>query len=255
LNLTIDNDNRTLTFDEGGIHREIPLFSRKAYEVLSREWLRVGWAMGSYYTFSWAGRPLLQLPEDVVRLQEVVYEIQPELIIETGVCGGGSLLFHATLCEAIGKGRVIGIDVQIADETRRAVEAHRLSPRITMIEGDSAAPETIRKVRDLAVASAPVMVILDSDHSRAHVLRELEAYAPLVTKGSCIIAEDGIMHDLADVPGGYPEWLDDNPSEAARQFAAAHPEFEMRVPTWKFNRGELRGNVTYWPDGWLWRTS
>ena len=253
LNLTIDNDTRTLTFDEDGIHREIPLFSRKAYEVLSREWLRVGWALGSYYTFSWAGQPMLQLPEDVVRLQEVIWQIQPEVIVETGVCFGGSLLFHATLCEAIGKGRVIGIDIRIPEETRRSVEAHRLAHRITLIEGDSAGPETIQRVRALTGGSAPVMVILDSDHSRAHVLRELEAYAPLVTPGSCIIAEDGIMHDLADVPGGYPEWVDDNPTEAARQFAASHPEFDMRVPAWKFNRGELRNNITYWPGGWLWK--
>jgi cephalosporin hydroxylase len=255
LNLTIDNNNRTLTFDEGGIHREIPLFSRKAYEVLSREWLRVGWALGSYSTFSWAGQPLFQLPEDMVRLQEVIYEIQPEAIVETGVCGGGSLLFHATLCEAIGRGRVIGIDVHIAEETRKGIEGQRVAHRITMIEGDSGAPETVQQVRELVGTSAPVMVLLDSDHSRTHVLRELEAYAPLVTRGSCIIAEDGIMHDLADVPGGYPDWVGDNPTEAARRFAAAHPEFEMRVPAWKFNRGELRSNVTYWPDGWLWRTS
>lgn len=253
LNLTIDNAARTLTFDEDGTPHEIPLFSRKAYEVLSREWLRVGWALGSYYTFSWAGQPLLQLPEDVVRLQEVVYRLQPEAIVETGVCGGGSLLFHATLCEAVGKGRVIGIDIQIPAEVRAAVEADRLSHRITMIEGDSAAPEIVSKVRTLVGDAAPVMVILDSDHTCQHVLRELEAYAPLVTPGSCIIAEDGVMHDLADVPGGSPDWFHNNPTEAARQFAAAHREFEIRQPAWKFNRGELRSNVTYWPDGWLWR--
>jgi cephalosporin hydroxylase len=189
----------------------------------------------------------------MVRLQEVVYDLKPELIIETGVCGGGSLLYHATLCEAIGKGRIIGIDIDIPEETRKGVEAERLAHRITMIQGDSTAPETVAKVRALAGNASPIMVILDSDHSRAHVLRELEAYAPLVTPGSCIIAEDGIMHDLADVPGGYPEWLTDNPTQAARDFAALHPEFEMRVPAWKFNRGELRNNITYWPEGWLWR--
>ncbi len=253
MNLTIDNQNQLLVLEEGGQSRHIPLYSRRAYEALSREWLRVGWALGSYYTFSWAGRPILQLPEDLVRLQEVVYALQPEVIIETGVCGGGSLLFHATLCEAIGKGRVIGVDVQIPEETRKGVESERVSHRITMIEGDSTAPDTVKQVRELSGTSAPVMVILDSDHSRAHVLRELEAYAPLVTPGSCIVAEDGIMHDLADVPGGELRWRDDNPSEAARVFEATHPEFEMRVPAWKYNRGELRENVTYWPDGWLWR--
>jgi cephalosporin hydroxylase len=251
LNLTIDNENRLLVFEEGGVSRQIPLYSPQAYEAISREWMRVGWALGSYYTLSWAGQPILQLPEDMVRLQEAIYALQPEVIIETGVCFGGSLLFHATLCEAIGKGRVIGIDVQVPEQTRKAVETHRLAHRITLIEGDSAAPETVARVRELAGAAGPVMVILDSDHSRAHVLRELEAYAPLVTPGSWIVAEDGIMHDLADVPGGHPEWIDDNPTEAARLFAAAHPEFEIGAPAWKFNRGELRSNVTYWPDGWL----
>jgi cephalosporin hydroxylase len=148
---------------------------------------------------------------------------------------------------------VIGIDVQIPEETRRGVEAQRLSHRITMIEGDSSAPSTVAQVRGLVGTDAPVLVILDSDHSRAHVLRELEAYAPLVTPGSCIIAEDGIMSELADVPGGSMDWVQDNPTEAARQFAAAHPEFEIREPAWKYNRGELRNNITYWPDGWLWR--
>jgi cephalosporin hydroxylase len=254
LNLTIDNENQLLVLQEsGGASRTLPLYSPQAYEALSREWMRVGWALGSYYTFSWANRPILQLPEDLIRLQEVIYAIQPELIIETGVCGGGSLLFHATLCEAIGKGRVIGVDIQIPEETRRGVEAERVSHRITMLEGDSTSSETIRRVRALVGDAAPVMVILDSDHSRNHVLRELEAFAPLVTPGSCIIAEDGIMHDLADVPGGRVEWLDDNPTEAARIFAESHPEFEMRVPAWKFNRGDLRANVTYWPEGWLWR--
>ncbi|MDE3197526.1 MAG: class I SAM-dependent methyltransferase [Acidobacteriota bacterium] len=215
--------------------------------------MRVGWALGAYYTFTWAGQPLLQLPEDVVRLQEVLFEIQPEVIVETGVCGGGSLLLHATICEAIGKGRVIGIDVQIPESTRAAVSNHRLGHRIAMIEADSAAPSTIAQVRDLVGSASPILVILDSDHSRAHVAHELEAYAPLVTTGSCMVVEDGVMRDLTDVPGGHVEWAHDNPATAAREFLAAHPEFEMREPSWKHNRSELRRNITYWPDAWLWR--
>jgi cephalosporin hydroxylase len=248
LNLTINNDECVLVMDGNGERREIPLYSSEAYEALSREWLRVGWALGSYYTFTWAGHPLLQLPEDVVRLQEVIFDLQPEIIVETGVCGGGSLLFHATICEAIGKGRVIGIDVRIPK-----IENDRLRQRITTVEGDSTAPDTIARIRELVGSGGPVMVILDSDHSRAHVAKELEAYAPLVTPGSCIIAEDGVMRDLSDVPGGDASWVHDNPSTAALEFLARHPEFEMREPAWKHNRGELRRNVTYWPDAWLWR--
>lgn len=248
MNLTINNDERVLVIDGSGERREIPLYSSEAYEAISREWMRVGWALNSFKTFTWAGYPLQQLPEDVVRLQEVMFDLQPEVIVETGVCEGGSLLFHATICEAIGKGRVIGIDVRIP-----TIENERLGRRITTVEGDSTAPETVAKVRELAGSSGPVMVILDSDHSRAHVAKELEAYAPLVTPGSCIIAEDGMMRDVSDVPGGDASWVHDNPATAALEFLARHPEFEMREPAWKHNRGELRRNVTYWPDAWLWR--
>ena len=253
MNYTINNEDQLLVLEEGGIYREIPLYSRQSYEALSREWLRVGWALGVYETFTWAGAPLRQLPEDVVRLQEVIFDLKPEVIVETGVCFGGSLLFHATLCEAIGKGRVIGIDQHIPEETRRNIASQRLAHRIALIEGDSAAPETIAQVREHIHHGSPVMVILDSDHSRAHVARELEAYSPLVTPGSCIVAEDGVMRDLTDVPGGNPDWLRDNPAAAAREFLAAHPEFEMREPAWKRNASQLRRNVTYWPDAWLWR--
>jgi cephalosporin hydroxylase len=224
LNYIINNERQLLVLEEAGLSREIPLYSRQAYEALSREWVRVGWALGVYETFTWGGAPLRQLPEDVLRLQEVIFDLKPEVIVETGVCFGGSLLFHATLSHCI-----------------------------TMIEADSTASATVAQVRELVGAACPVMVILDSDHSRAHVAKELESYAPLVTPGSCIVAEDGIMRDLTDVPGGDPAWITDNPATAAREFLAAHPEFEMREPAWKYNRSELRRNVTYWPDAWLWR--
>ena len=168
-----------------------------------------GLGLGIYETFTWGGAPLRQLPEDVVRLQEVIFDLKPEVIVETGVCFGGSLLFHATLCEAIGKGRSHRQStIQIPEQTtHRNVESHRLAHRISLIEGDSAAPEHHRAV-SASLPEAPVtrtMVILDSDHSRAHVLpKNLRPIAPLVTPGSCIIAEDGVMHDLADVPGALP---------------------------------------------------
>jgi len=116
MNLTINNDDRLLTIEQAGLRRDVPLYSREAFELISREWVRVGWSLRYYHTFTWFGRPILQLPEDLVRLQEVVYELKPDVIVETGVFDGGSLLFHASLCEAMGKGRVIGIDVEIRRE-------------------------------------------------------------------------------------------------------------------------------------------
>jgi len=258
MKLTIDTDSGILTTENSGIYRDIPLYSREAFEMISREWVRTGWAVNYYFTMSWFGRPILQLPEDLVRLQEVVNELQPDVILESGIYGGGSLLFHATLCEGLGKGRVIGIDKHIAADTREVIAKHRLSHRIEMIEGDSIAPATVANVHSLVQQicikqTETVLVILDSHHSKEHVAGELCAYAPLVTPGSCIIAADGIMRDLTGVPGGDPAWSYDNPAAAALEFAAAHPEFEMRQPRWPFNKSTLEQNITYWPDAWLWR--
>jgi len=254
MKFSFDTDTGILTTqDSGAAPREIPLYSREAFELLSREWVRCGWALHYYFTFTWFGRPILQLPEDLVRLQEVIVALQPDVIIETGIYSGGSLLFNATICETLRKGRIIGVDVHIPEDTRTAIASHRLSHRIKMIEGDAIAPATVEAVRQLVRPGETVMVLLDSNHTKAHVAGELEAYSPLVTPGSCIVAADGIMRDLTDVPGGDPSWADDNPSSAALEFAAKHPDFEMRQPAWLFNRSTLRNNITYWPDSWLWR--
>ena len=143
MKLTIDTDAGVLSTETSGI---IPLYSTEAFEIISREWVRIGWGCNYYFTLSWFGRPILQLPDDLVRLQEAVYDVQPDLILECGIYSGGSLLFHASLCEAMGKGRVIGVDKHIAPDTRTAIEQHRLAHRIEMIEGDSVAPETVAKV-------------------------------------------------------------------------------------------------------------
>jgi cephalosporin hydroxylase len=253
MKLIIDSSSGVLTTENYGIFRDLPLYSREAFELISREWVRTGWAVNYYFTLSWLGRPILQLPEDLIRLQEVVNTVQPDVIIESGIYSGGSLLFNATLCEALGKGRVIGIDKHIAADTREAIAQHRLWRRIEMIEGDSIAPATVEKVHSRVQANETVLVILDSHHSKEHVAAELCAYSPLVTPGSCIIAADGIMRDLTDVPGGDPAWSWDNPAAAALEFAAVHTEFEMRQPRWPFNKSNLERNITYWPDGWLWK--
>ena len=253
MNFTIDNERRVLETEQGGLYSELPLYSREAFELLSREWVRIGWGLHYYHTFSWLGQPILQLPEDLVRMQEVMVRVRPDVLIECGVCDGGSLLFHATLMEALGKGRAVGIDIQIRPGARAAIEASPLGRRIQLMESDSAAPAVVAAVRAGIEPGQTVMVILDSDHTRQHVARELEAWAPAVTQGSCLLVADGVMRDLADVPGGDPSWIQDNPATAAREFLAMHPEFELRQPEWQPNVSPLRNNVTYFPDGWLWR--
>ncbi|MGD0497824.1 MAG: CmcI family methyltransferase [Bryobacteraceae bacterium] len=251
MKLVIDSTAQTLTRTADGQETTVGLFTREAFEALSLEWLRVGWNQLYYHNFSWFGAPILQTPEDLMRLQEVVYRVRPQIILETGVFRGGSLLFHATLLDSLGEGRVIGVDREIAPADRDFLQRHRLGARISLVEGDSTDPRVAAEVASLVGAAEPVLVVLDSDHSKAHVLRELELYSPLVTPGSYIVAADGIMRDLADLPRGLPEWKHDNPLEAANEFAARHPEFRQEQPPWLFHDGDLTANVTYWPGAWL----
>ena len=252
MKLTIDTDAALLAIDSGdGGTRELPLYSREAFEALSRQWVKLGWNEKYSYTFSWFGRPVIQLPEDMVRTQEVLWRVQPDVIVETGVAHGGSLIYYASLCRAIGKGRIVGVDIEIRPHNREAIEGHPLSDLITLIEGSSTDAAVVDQVRACIAPGETVLVLLDSNHSREHVARELEMYAPLVTPGSYIVATDGLMEDLHDVPNGRSDWVTDNPSAAAREFAAANPEFELAVPPWAFNESELQSAITYWPDAWL----
>jgi cephalosporin hydroxylase len=251
MRLTIDTDSGELHIERNGGTTTLPLYSRQAFEEISRQWLRVGWDQKYPYTFSWLGRPVIQLPEDMIRIQEVIYRVQPDVIIETGVAHGGSLMFYASLMRAMGKGRVVGVDIEIRSHNRRAISEHRLASMITLIEGSSTMPNTVAQVQAQVRPGENVMVVLDSNHTRAHVASELELYASMVTPGSYIVATDGIMEDLSDVPRGHEEWIHDNPAAAAREFAARHQEFVLEQPEWPFNESELRQNVTHWPAAWL----
>jgi len=252
MKIHIDTDSALITIANQDGHQEMPLYSREGFELLSEMWLKVGWNQKYPYSFSWMGRPVIQNPEDLVRTQEVIYQIKPTVIIETGVAHGGSLIFYASLFKGMGiAGRVIGVDIEIRPHNRQAIEAHELFPAITLIEGSSVDPEIVSQVAALLQPDDRVLVILDSNHTKSHVAAELEAYCSLVSLGSYIVATDGSMEILHDVPRGTPAWLHDNPSAAAREFALAHPDFLLAQPTWPFNESQLEKNITHWPDAWL----
>jgi cephalosporin hydroxylase len=251
MNINIDTSGKTITREDESGSQSYDLYSREGFELLSQIWLKVGWDQRYSYSFTWFGRPIIQLPEDMIRTQEVIYAVQPDVVVETGVAHGGSLIYYASLLRAMGRGRVVGVDIHIKPENRSMIEAHPLASSITLIEGDSAAADIIGQVRALIEPGKKVLVILDSDHSKAHVKRELAAYSPLVTVGSYIVATDGVMKDLYDVPRGDPNWKEDNPTSAAAEFAASHPEFVLEQPPWPFNESELAQNITYWPGAWL----
>jgi cephalosporin hydroxylase len=187
---------------------------------------------GYSYNFSWLGRPIIQYPQDIVAMQEIIWQVQPELIIETGIAHGGSLIFSAAMlelnaaCGGPADAKVLGIDIDIRAHNRVAIEAHPMFKRISMIEGSSVAPEVIEKVRQQAFGKRSVLVCLDSNHTHAHVLGELQAYAPLVTIGSYCVVFDTIVEDLpAELFPDRPWGPRDNPKTAVHQFLAATSDF------------------------------
>jgi cephalosporin hydroxylase len=201
------------------------------------------------------GRPIIQLPDDMFRIQEVIYKVKPDVIVDIGVAHGGSLIFFASLCKTMEKGRIIGVDIDIRAHNRAAIESHFLFPLITLIEGDSVSPATVEKVRQNIRAGERVLVLLDGCHTRAHVRAELEAYSPLVPVGSYVVAMDGIMKDLVGAPRSSPDWATNNPSTAALEFVQQHQGFVIENPETPFNEGTVTEKVTYWPNGFVKRVS
>jgi cephalosporin hydroxylase len=148
------------------------------------------------YQWSWLGLPVIQLPPDIVALQEVIWETRPQLVIETGIARGGSLILYASILELIGEGSVLGIDIDIRAHNREAVESHPLARRVRMLEGSSVDEEVVAQARAAASEVERVMVVLDSNHTHEHVLAELRAYAPLVTVGQFLVVADTFVEDL-----------------------------------------------------------
>lgn len=253
MKTTIDTTSRTVVIEDGHGRREFPLASADGFAAISAAWLQAGWDAKYVYSFTWLGRPIIQLPEDLLRLQEVIHTVRPTLIIETGVAHGGGLVFYASLLKAMGleQARVIGIDIEIRPHNRQAIESHVLSPMITLIEGNSIPLATVEATRSLVRADDRVMVILDSNHLRDHVLEELRAYSPLVSPDSFIVVCDGIMRDLVGAPRSADDWAENNPVSAVRAFLQETADFVEGHPPFQFNEGAAREPVTYWPAGYL----
>ena len=211
-------------------------------QALSRVWVREisphKWA----YNFSWFGRPAIQFPNDAWAMQELIWQIRPDLIIETGIAHGGSLIFSASMlaqldmCDAIEAGvsfnpaksqrKVLGLDIDIREHNRKAIEAHPMASRIQMIQGSSIASEVVEQVRAVAKDYQRVLVCLDSNHTHEHVLAELEAYAPLVSAGSYCVVFDTIVEDMPKSMFPDRPWgPGDNPKTAVWEYLKSHPEF------------------------------
>ncbi len=223
----------------------------EAFELLNKAWLRASWDVKYIYAFAWMGRPIIQLPEDMIRIQEVIWAHQPDVLIETGVAHGGSLVFYASLFKAMGRGRVIGIEIELRPHNRKAINEHLLRPLITIVEGSSIDPVTVAEVKSLVKPGEKVMVMLDSNHTKAHVLEELRAYGPMVTPGCYIVAADGIQELVCGGPRTKADWKESNPKQAAIAFTRENPDFVIEEPAWPFNEGAVRERLTYWPSAFV----
>jgi cephalosporin hydroxylase len=178
------------------------------------------------YNFSWMGRPIIQYPQDMIAMQEIIWEVKPDLIIETGIAHGGSLVYYASLLELIGEGEIVGIDIDIREHNKKEIEAHPMFKRIKMIEGSALSHETVEKVKEIARDKKRILVSLDSNHTHEHVLEELNLYSPFVTAGSYIVVFDTIVEDLPDnyLPG-RPWAQGNNPKTAVFEFLKKNNDF------------------------------
>lgn len=231
-------------------------------KVAAHDFLKASLTPQYSYNFFWMGRPIIQYPQDMAAMQEIIWEVKPDIIIETGIAHGGSLIMNASLlamldyCEAIESGevldpakpkrRVLGVDIDIREHNRLAIEAHPMSNRIDTIQGSSIAPEIIKQVFDYARNYKRILISLDSNHTHNHVLAELEAYAPLTSVNSYCIVFDTVVEDMpAELAGNRPWGPGDNPKTAVWEYLKTHSEFEID----KSIQNKLL--ITVAPDGYL----
>jgi cephalosporin hydroxylase len=220
------------------------------FRALSNAWRSMALQRKYMNNFSWLGRPLIQLPMDAMAIQEIIWAVKPDMVIETGVAHGGSLILSASILEMLGHGEVIGVDIEVRSHNRTAIEQHPLARRITLIEGSSVAPEVVAQVRAKATGKNKVLVCLDSNHTHDHVLGELNAYADLVSVGSYCIVFDTFVEDMPDefVWVDRPWGKGNNPKTAVWEWLKSHPEFEIDHSL------DDKLLVTSAPDGFLLRT-
>ncbi|MEH6544551.1 MAG: cephalosporin hydroxylase family protein [Porticoccaceae bacterium] len=236
--------------------------SNNKLNVSAREFLKASLLPQYSYNFLWFGRPIIQYPQDMVAMQELIWSVKPDLIIETGIAHGGSLIMNASLlamldyCEAVEKNemldprkpkrRVLGIDIDIRAHNRAAIEEHPMANRIDMIEGSSIAEDVIAQVHKYSKNYRKILVSLDSNHTHEHVLAELEAYAPLTSMGSYCVVFDTVVEDMpAEMFPDRPWGPDDNPKTAVWEYLKTHSEFEID----KNIQNKLL--ITVAPDGYL----
>jgi len=236
-NIEFENENK----------KNIELMSKDPkLKKMTRSWFDLAFKHQYSYHFTWLGRPIIQFPQDMIALQEIIWDVKPDIIIETGIAHGGSLIFSASMLQLIGRGKVIGIDIDIRKHNKDEIKKHPLYKRIKMIEGSSVDPKIIKKVFSAVKDKKKIMVFLDSNHTHEHVLKELEAYSSLVKKGSYIIVFDTMVEDMPKNSFPNKPWnKKNNPKTAVREFLKKNKRFKVNK---EFEEKLL---ITSSPDGFL----
>jgi cephalosporin hydroxylase len=224
--------------------RVLDIYSPEGFKVLSNLFTRAAWEQKISYEPTWLGIQIIQTPEDIVMMQELIWKVRPDVIVECGVAHGGAVVLYSSMLDLLGKGHVIGVDVEIRAHNRKALEAHPLRRRFTLIEGSSVDQDTVDQVKQHIQPKDKVLVALDSNHTAEHVAKELKLYAPMVTQDSYLVVFDGVMQMLVDAPRGSPNWDKDNPWRAMQAFLEGNDEFEIDP---HYNRLK----VTHAPGGFL----
>jgi cephalosporin hydroxylase len=216
-------------FDADNRARIAAMAGDGAFRALTREWFNASCRHRYSYHFTWLGLPVIQYPQDLIAMQEIIWRTRPELIVETGIARGGSLVFFASMLEMLGSaGRVVGVDVDIREHNRAAIERHPLSKRIAMLDGSSIDAAIVDEVRAIARTIRSILVVLDSNHTHAHVLRELELYSPLVRKGNYLIVMDTVVESLpAELFPDRPWGPGNNPRTAVKAFLKDNDRFRL----------------------------
>lgn len=233
-----------VTVTSGRNTKTVNLYSAEGLDVVSRLWIKAYVQAKLTHDVTWMGIPIIQFPEDICMMQELIWKVRPDVIVECGVAHGGSLVFYASLLELLGKGRVIGVDVEIRPYNRTMINNHMMAPRIELIEGSSVDSRIVKEVQKRIQGERKVMVILDSNHSAEHVAKELKFYSDLVTPGSYLVAMDGAQAWVWDIPIGKMEWKQNNPLIAIEAFAARDKRFIIDE---HYNRLKVTSN----PKGFL----
>lgn len=262
-------ENITINFKDGTVETKdgkCSLSDTKGFSLIGDAWLRACWDVKYSYSFTYLGRPIIQQPEDIVRIQELIWKIKPDIIIETGIAHGGSIIYYASMmalldyCEGYSldnpSGReVVGIDIDIRQHNKIAIKEHPLySPFITLIEGSSTDNCVIKQVEKIMKNHIKVMIFLDSNHTKEHVLKELELYSKFVSIDSYIIACDGYIKELVgkdNAPRTESDWQYNNPKQAALDFVKNNPNFIIKEPEFQFNEGLVNRWISQFSDGFI----